>query len=47
MNKPKLGDEVLIHSYKHDGKIHRSWASGLVLDANPSLETITIFFRTN
>lgn len=31
---PKIGDYVLIHSYKHDGSIHRSWEKGLVLDTN-------------
>ncbi|MFQ9923690.1 MAG: DUF402 domain-containing protein [Beduini sp.] len=45
MNKPKLGDEVLIHSYKHDGKIHRSWSKGLVLDANED-HTIVINVKT-
>lgn len=34
MGELKIGQEVLIHSYKHDGNIHRSWAKGLVLDAN-------------
>ena len=34
MNLPKKGDYVLIHSYKHDGSIHRSWEKGLVLDSN-------------
>ena len=34
MDKPTVGSEILIHSYKHDGSIHRSWAKGFVLDAN-------------
>jgi len=34
MELPKIGDHVLIHSYKHDGSIHRSWEKGLVLDTN-------------
>lgn len=34
MDKLKVGQSVLIHSYKHNGKIHRSWSKGLVLDAN-------------
>jgi len=34
MNKPKINSHVLIHSYKHDGKIHRCWAKGFVLEAN-------------
>lgn len=34
MELPKKGDYVLIHSYKHDGSIHRSWEKGLVLDSN-------------
>ena len=33
MELPKKGDYVLIHSYKHDGSIHRSWEKGLVLEA--------------
>ncbi len=34
MKKLKLGQEILIHSYKHDGNFHRSWSKGLVLDVN-------------
>lgn len=34
MELPKKGSYVLIHSYKHDGSIHRSWEKGLVLDTN-------------
>ncbi len=33
MEKPGIGEFVLIHSYKHDGNIHRCWDKGLVLDA--------------
>jgi len=28
----KVGDKVEIHSYKHDGKIHRVWKFGYVVD---------------
>ncbi len=28
MQLPKSGEYVLIHSYKHDGSIHRSWEKG-------------------
>ena len=34
MQLPKSGEYVLIHSYKHDGSIHRSWEKGYVLDSN-------------
>ena len=44
MDKPTVGSEILIHSYKHDGSIHRSWAKGFVLDAN---EKHTIVINNN
>lgn len=34
MQRPKKGEYVLIHSYKHNGSIHRSWEKGYVLDSN-------------
>lgn len=32
MKQPLRGKEILIHSYKHNGKVHRSWSKGLVLE---------------
>ena len=32
MIKNKIGDKMIIHSYKHDGKIHRSWDEAVLLD---------------
>ena len=26
-----VGKKILIHGYKHNGKIHRCWSKGLVL----------------
>ena len=34
MQLPKVGEYVLIHSYKHNGTIHRSWEKGLVLSSD-------------
>lgn len=34
MQLPRVGEYVLIHSYKHDGSIHRSWEKGYVLSTN-------------
>ena len=34
MQLPKVGEYVLIHSYKHNGAIHRSWEKGLVLSSD-------------
>lgn len=35
MNKiPSINSNVLVHSYKHNGKIHRIWDKGLVVAAN-------------
>ena len=34
MSQSIIGKKVLIHCYKHDGSIHRSWSKGLVLDEN-------------
>lgn len=31
---PKIGTQVYIQSYKHDGSLHRTWAKGLVIDAD-------------
>lgn len=31
MEKVKVGDELTIHCYKHNGKFHRSWEEALVL----------------
>ncbi len=45
MDKPKFKDEVYIHCYKHNGKFHRSWSKGLVLDAT-SEHTIAINVKT-
>ena len=30
----KIGQRVEIHSYKHDGKIHRVWKYGYIVDIN-------------
>lgn len=32
MNEPLKGNDVLIHCYKHDGSVHRSWNKGFVLE---------------
>jgi protein associated with RNAse G/E len=32
MLEPLIGKKILIHCYKHDGSIHRSWSKGFVLD---------------
>lgn len=32
MSQSLKGKEVLIHSYKHDGNVHRCWDKGLVLE---------------
>ena len=29
-----VGKKILIHGYKHNGKIHRFWSKGLVLQEN-------------
>ena len=34
MNNPKVGDVCQIHSYKHNGKIHRAWKEAIVIDVN-------------
>ncbi len=31
---PKVGSQVYIQSYKHDGSLHRTWARGLVIEAD-------------
>lgn len=31
MNNFKIGDNLIIHSYKHDGSIHREWDEALFL----------------
>lgn len=30
----RIGDRFIIHSYKHDGNIHRSWDEAILLDQN-------------
>lgn len=35
MNKTFVGQNILIHCYKHDGSIHRCWDKGLVLEETP------------
>lgn len=32
MEKLKIGKKYIIHSYKHDGKIHRAWDEAVLLD---------------
>lgn len=32
MKKNEIGDRYIIHSYKHDGNIHRSWDEAVLLD---------------
>ena len=32
MNELKIGDSVFIQSYKHNGKLHRTWSKGIVID---------------
>jgi protein associated with RNAse G/E len=32
MNIPNVGDVVQIHSYKHNGKIHRAWKEAIIVD---------------
>ena len=32
MEKLKIGRKYIIHSYKHNGKIHRSWDEAVLLD---------------
>ena len=34
MKKMKIGDNYIIHCYKHDGCIHRSWDEAMLLDVN-------------
>jgi len=31
---PKIGTQVYIQSYKHDGSLHRTWSKGLVIEAD-------------
>jgi protein associated with RNAse G/E len=31
---PKIGSQVYIQSYKHDGSLHRTWSKGLVVEAD-------------
>ena len=33
MDKGQVGDEVQIHSYKHNGHIHRIWERAYILKA--------------
>jgi uncharacterized protein len=33
VNNPKVGDVVQIHSYKHNGKIHRAWIETIIVEA--------------
>lgn len=32
MIENKIGERLIIHSYKHDGQIHRSWDEAILLD---------------
>ncbi len=32
MKKNKIGERYIIHSYKHDGSIHRAWDEAVLLD---------------
>ena len=32
LEKLKVGDQLQIQCYKHDGQIHRSWDEAVVLD---------------
>ena len=32
MKNMKIGDNYIIHCYKHDGTIHRSWDEAMLLD---------------
>ena len=32
MKKSKIGEKHIIHSYKHDGSIHRAWDEAVLLD---------------
>lgn len=34
MDKLEIGKKYLIHSYKHDGTIHRSWDEAILLEIN-------------
>ncbi|QBQ07402.1 hypothetical protein SGLAD_v1c02030 [Spiroplasma gladiatoris] len=34
MENVKPGDKLLIHAYKHNGNLYRSWDSGVVLESN-------------
>ena len=34
MKKYKLGERYIIHSYKHDGNIHRAWNEAVLLEDN-------------
>ena len=40
MDNQELGKKYLIHSYKHDGTIHRSWDEAILLEEN---DQYTIF----
>ena len=32
MKKLRIGENYIIHCYKHDGTIHRSWDEAMLLD---------------
>ena len=32
MEELKIGDNVFVQSYKHDGTLHRTWSKALVVD---------------
>ena len=34
MENYRLGEKFIIHSYKHDGKIHRAWDEAVLLEIN-------------
>lgn len=35
MNQIKTGANLIIHCYKHNGKIHRAWDETMILEINP------------
>lgn len=37
MKEIKVGDQLTIHCYKHNGKLHRIWEEALVLDINDEM----------
>lgn len=37
---PEKHSYIYVHSFKHDGSMHRTWAKGFVLDANEECYTV-------